>query len=159
MHLRASVASPVSHGALAPPGYPTEHPAPCAGFAPSLLRLCGPRATPELPQSPGPSAADRAAQHSRALALAFPKAACHLCPESLYKTDVPGASMPSRAPGPFILGAAFQAGWALVTQSPSSLGLHLLTRILKVRFPLPHPGLSSDLSCRPQLSISEPIMS
>lgn len=52
----------------------------------------------------------------------------------------------------FILSWAFQAGWALVTHKPSSLGLLLLTWIIKVPV-LPFcPGLSSDLSCWPQLS-------
>lgn len=47
------------------------------------------------------------------------------------KSTSTGTHMPSHASGPFILGSGFQAGCALVTQNPSSLGLHLLTRIVR----------------------------
>lgn len=60
--------------------------------------------------------------------------------------------MPLRLSGSFVLSLGFQAGRARVTQNSSSLGLLLLTRILKVPVLLSRPGLSSHLSCRSQLS-------
>lgn len=63
-----------------------------------------------------------------------------------------GTCMPLHLSGSFILSWEFQAGWALVIQNPSSLGLLLLDQIIKVSVLPSCPGLSPDLYCRPQLS-------
>lgn len=61
--------------------------------------------------------------------------------------------VPLHLSGSFILSWRFQAAWALLTHKPSSLGLLLLTWIIRVPVLPSCPGLSSDLSCWPQLSI------
>lgn len=63
-----------------------------------------------------------------------------------------GTCVPLYLSGSFPFSLRFQAGWALVTQNPSSLGLLLLTRIIKVRVLPSCPRLSSHLSHRPQFS-------
>ena len=69
-----------------------------------------------------------------------------------------GTCVPLRLSGSFVLSLGFQAGWARLTQNSSSLGLLLLTRILKVPVLPSRPGLPSHLSCRSQLSTPLPCL-
>lgn len=99
----------------------------------------------------------RAAQHLRRPVLADPQG-CPLIVPSVFTHMSTGTCVPLRLSGSFVLSLGFQAGWARVTQNSSSLGLLLLTRILKVPVLPSRPGLSSHLSCRSQLSTLLPYL-
>lgn len=149
------MALPMSHWALCPPPTMTSHVASCP--------LCQVRSLPDhsslAPGPPLPAIVSRSWHRGLelpsicvALPWLFPRPSviCTLspCTESRFT----GTCMPLHLSSSFIVSlGGFQVGWSLVTQDPSSLGHLLLSRVTKVL--LSCPGLFSDRSCLPQLSI------